>query len=234
MKLYCSLIIFLINLTAFGQIKSGTVEYSLAFANDDQLDNGQLSNYMKDAKKNAHLLSFILDFENDEMIFYKKEILSSDGNGDVVFAEAFSGVQGKYYRTKNATTLFSELDDAHIGHYIIEKENNINWTLVNETKQIDQYLCLKATTFIIVKNSAGEFKREIIAWYCPSIPTPFGPKGYGDLPGLILELQERNVIFGAKKIILNQTSSPIVKPDIKKAISEAEYNKMLEKIAPQD
>lgn len=228
------LLFFLINLNAFCQIKSGTVEYSLTFASDEQLDNGQLGDYLKDAKRNAHLLSFILDFENDEMIFYKKEILSSDGNGNLAFAEAFSGVNGKYYRTKNTTTLFNDVDDSNIGHFIIEKNNHTNWTLVNETKQIDQYLCFKATTFITIKNSVSEFKRTIIAWYCPSIPVPFGPKGYGDLPGLILELQERNVIFGAKKINLNQTNLSIVKPDIKKAIPETEYNKMLEKFVPQD
>lgn len=233
MKLLFSLL-FLINLNAFCQIKSGTVEYSLTFASDEQLDNGQLGDYLKDAKKNAHLLSFILDFENDEMIFYKKEILSSDGNGNLAFAEAFSGAHGKYYRTKNATTLFNDIDDPNTGQNIIKKEINTNWTFVNETKQIDQYLCFKATTFITIKNSVGEFKRTIIAWYCPAIPVPFGPKGYGDLPGLILELQEKNVIFGAKKINLNQISLPIVKPDFKKAISETEYNKILQKFAPQE
>lgn len=227
------LFLFLFSLSVFSQIKSGSVEYSLTFASDEQLDNGQLGDYLKDAKKNAHLLSFVLDFENNEMLFYKKEKLNLD-NGDITFAEAFSGVQGKYYRTKNDTLIFNDIDEAHIGHYIIEKKNLPNWTLLNETKQIDKYQCFKATSIIIIKNSVGEFKREIIAWYCPSLPVPFGPKGYGNLPGLILELQERNVIFGAKKINLNITISPIVKPDIDKAISEIEFNKILEDNAPQD
>lgn len=223
-----------INLNTFSQIKSGTIEYGLTFSDDAQLDSGQLGDYMKDAKKNAHLMNFVLDFENDEMIFYKKESLNTNENGDIAFAEAFSGVFGKYYRTKNVKSIFNDVDDPNTGHYIIENKIHIDWTFTNETKQIDQYQCFKATTFITIKNSVGEFKRAVIAWYCPSIPVPFGPKGYGDLPGLILELQERNVIFGAKKINLNQTSIPIVKPDIKKAISETEYNTILQKFAPQE
>mgnify|MGYP006173982395 CR=1 FL=1 len=78
-------------------------------------------------------MSFILDFENDEMIFYKKEILSSDGNGNLAFAEAFSGAHGKYYRTKNATTLFNDIDDPNTGQNIIKKEiiyNNILYILL--------------------------------------------------------------------------------------------------------
>ena len=75
---------------------------------------------------------------------------------------------------------------------------------------------------------------DVVAWYSPQIPVSAGPDRYWGLPGLILELQEKNVIFGAKKINLNQISLPIVKPDFKKAISETEYNKILQKFAPQE
>ena len=47
------------------------------------------------------------------------------------------------------------------------------------------------------------FNHPVIAWYCPKLPYAFGPNTYGNLPGLILELQVRNVVYGVKKIDLN-------------------------------
>jgi GLPGLI family protein len=75
----------------------------------------------------------------------------------------------------------------------------------------------------------GVFKRNVVAWYCPKIPVSFGPKGYGDLPGLILELEEKNITFGAKKITLNPTNIIIEKPSKYKIVSEIEYEKMVDK-----
>jgi GLPGLI family protein len=75
--------------------------------------------------------------------------------------------------------------------------------LTNETKLIDNYLCYKATNIYKVTNDIKTFLHPVIAWYCPQIPYRYGPNGYSNLPGLILELQVRNVVFGAKVIKLD-------------------------------
>jgi GLPGLI family protein len=98
---------------------------------------------------------------------------------------------------------------------------------------IDSYLCFKATADLNIKNSSGIFKRKIIAWYCPKIPFSYGPKGFGNLPGLILQLQERNVIFGAKKINLNKDLRALIKPAKVKIIGQDEYSKILNSTAPK-
>ena len=69
---------------------------------------------------------------------------------------------------------------------------------------IDSYLCYKATNVNIVDNGSGKiFRHPVIAWYCPALPYNYGPNWYSNLPGLILQLQVRNVVFGVKKIDLN-------------------------------
>ena len=67
----------------------------------------------------------------------------------------------------------------------------------------------------------------VAIWYCPSIPFNFGPKGYTGLPGLILELQVRNITWGATKIELSNENKNIEKPTKGKLITEEEYKKLL-------
>lgn len=79
-----------------------------------------------------------------------------------------------------------------------------NWVFVNETKIIDGYICFKATKEIFYKRT--NVKSNNIAWYTPDIPVPYGPAGYGGLPGLILQLEiGTKVTYLVSKVILNPT-----------------------------
>jgi GLPGLI family protein len=83
--------------------------------------------------------------------------------------------------------------------YIITDSLITNWRLTNETKIIDSYLCYKATYNHSVKSMQG----LVTAWYCPELPFSFGPKGYGGLPGLIVELSDKRGVLGIKTLSLN-------------------------------
>src|SRR5690606_33728451 len=67
-------------------------------------------------------------------------------------------------------------------------------------KMINNRKCYKATTIYQVKYGKKEFTHPVVAWYSPELPFNFGPQGYGNLPGLILELQIRNATFTAYEI----------------------------------
>ena len=73
-------------------------------------------------------------------------------------------------------------------------------------------------------------KYEVTAWFCPQIPFAFGPNGFGALPGLILELQTKDAVFGTKKIILSNDTI-VLKTKLKnyKAITDQEIEKLIEK-----
>ncbi|WP_298306620.1 GLPGLI family protein [Flavobacterium sp.] len=220
-----TLLLFLYSILMFSQDKTSRVEYSLIVGEDSKFDNSPVAEYYKEARKNAKYVTFFLDFNDTAMLFYENKKMNS-GENNTNFSSAFSGVDGKYYKEKKSNIIFNEIDN-HIGHIILKKIDDTKWVLTKESKKIQGYLCYKATTVSTVKNSAGTFKRTIIAWYCPMIPASFGPKGYGGLPGLILELQDRNIIIGATKIELKTKDAKIEIPKNGKLVTEEEYKKLI-------
>lgn len=59
-----------------------------------------------------------------------------------------------------------------------------NWELINETKNISNWVCKKASVY---------FKgRKWIAWYSPEIPLQYGPYKFSGLPGLIVKITDEN------------------------------------------
>jgi GLPGLI family protein len=118
-------------------------------------------------------------------------------------------VKNNFSFQNNSATFFDD------NKYIIQEKIDTNWVLTTETKLIDEKTCYKATTTYYGKNSLKEFSYPIIAWYCPEIPLPYGPAGFGGLPGLILELQKNKVTFGAIKIDLNSKKKTLTKMPLK-------------------
>lgn len=83
----------------FSQEKSSRIEYGLTIGNDKVIDNGPMTEYYKDAKKNAKYVTFSLDFNDTAMLFYENKKMNGDNN-NTSFSTAFSGVNGKYYNEK--------------------------------------------------------------------------------------------------------------------------------------
>jgi len=63
-------------------------------------------------------------------------------------------------------------------------------------------------------------------WYTPSIPVSFGPKGYDNLPGLILEVIWKDQYFIVRKIEFDHSEAKKIKePKKGKLITQEEYKK---------
>lgn len=217
--------LFLIFNFANCQELNGYIEYSLNIADDEKLSKGELGDYFKQAKENASYVNFILEFNKNEMCFYSNTPEIDGVN--MSFSKAFSGVNGIYYKKVNTSTVLNTMEDYVLGKIILKKNVKVDWKLHNETKNIQEFICYKATTTIKYNNGVGDFQKELIVWYCPKIPYSYGPKGYGDLPGIILEFQENNIIIGAKKIVFNKEIK-ITEPK-GKSITEKEYDELLQK-----
>lgn len=159
-------------------------------------------------------------------LFFLEDGLGIDESG-YYYAKLFSGYYGVVFQDNEFS--YSEIN-GEMGKFIIKKETKKNWILLNETKEINGFVCYKATSAKTVENGVGVFNFPTISWYCPQIPLSFGPNGFGGLPGLILELQVKNILFGVKKIDL-KPDQIIVLPKRKdyKIVTEKESQSLFTK-----
>ncbi|RZK11970.1 MAG: GLPGLI family protein [Flavobacterium sp.] len=233
MKKIVTLFTILLSSLLFAQQRNLSIEYAIKIDNEEDLfsNNPALRGYFNRAIANADRLSFVLLINKSGSKFYDKQVLITDGDsGAGNPALIFASYSGVVFQFENA--IFKETRS--LGKGITVKQNlKNNWELHNETKMIDDYLCYKATNTNDIDNGQGKiFKHPVIAWYCPKLPYSYGPNGYSNLPGLILELQVRNVVYGAKKIDLN-TDLDFDPSFLKKVktISLEELNKKLDEQA---
>lgn len=104
--------------------------------------------------------------------------------------------------------------------FLIEGQNEgQKWKIGAENKEIAGYQCQQA---ILHKDSA-----DVIAWFTPQIQISAGPAGYGNLPGLILELNiddGQRIITAISVDFTNKFSSEIKPPKKGKAITRDEFD----------
>jgi GLPGLI family protein len=217
-------ILLLVAANSFAQINFVKVQYSLKIGYDEGFSNADaLKDYYAKAQRGADLVNF--ELEANKTVSYFK-MIETIKNEETNFATAFSNASTSFYTEANSNSKIKYVND-YLGEYRISYSDKTEWKLVNESKYIDSYLCYKATSEQVVVNSDRTFRHAIIAWYCPSIPFSYGPNGYNGLPGLILELQVRNITWGASKIELSKEDKIIEKPTKGKLITEEEYIKMI-------
>ncbi|SHL48531.1 GLPGLI family protein [Flavobacterium xanthum] len=202
MKIF--LIILILSTTlGYGQGQNVVITYGLQIEKEQGLfdNNATLKSFLEKSIVDAKKLTFQLIITENGSKFYNEEILDSDiAINSQRFTLAMANYVGIVFSLKEKLLFQKEM----LGENIYGEEAlKSNWILTNETKLIDNYLCYKATNVFTVINGTKVFNHPVIAWYCPQLPYPYGPAGYGNLPGLILELQVRNAVYGAKSIHLN-------------------------------
>ncbi|MEM0543038.1 GLPGLI family protein [Flavobacterium sp. j3] len=214
------------SLFIFSQEATICVEYGLTVQPDKDLfkDNATMLQLVNNAISNAKNETFTLLINKNNSKFYHNEMLSTDGNSRIPL---FANYSGKTYLIDNVLFVESML----LGNNMfVKKSITKDWKITNETKMIDSYKCYKATNIFQVITPKKVFNHPVTAWFCPDLPYNHGPNGYGNLPGLILELQQFYSIYGVKKITLNSSKSFSVNEIAKiKLISEKEKDEILEK-----
>lgn len=222
------MLLFLSNFSQ-SQVNNGCVVYGLVpIENGSTIDKMRL-NINDRFFDRARELDFTLIFNSETSFFDINKIFKNDTSEETSLAKTKISFFGEILQTKDS--IFTDISSGFLGsNLIIKKPIENNWILSNETKTIDKFLCYKATTEIVRVTPKKTFRFPIIAWYCPRINLPFGPLGFGNLPGLILELQTKDAIFGVKKMVFNPEEK-IEVPKLKKAkiISEKELNSTIDK-----
>lgn len=218
-------------LKSFSQkINSGIVHYESRISK--KALNKYLSNKRKKIKNNAVLKSLDkaylftgsikseLNFSNTEGIFKVKDKLSIDIHNLGQRLGYVSAGSSKIYYYDIDKKNYLIKDCASLGECFIYDNKFIEWQLTQETKIINGYEVFKAT-----RNDG-----KVIAWYTPTIPVGFGPKGEYGLPGLILELEIGNTIFNAVKIKLNPKEKIKIEiPSGGKRVTYEEFKEIIKK-----
>lgn len=97
------------------------------------------------------------------------------------------------------------------------------WKLTGKQKMILDYPCQQA--------KSSEEDREVVAWFAPTIAVAAGPGSFGNLPGLVLEVNIENDqhIIIATSVDLKEPDEAILrKPNRGKEVTEEEYQAIVE------
>jgi GLPGLI family protein len=196
------------NVVSYGVIFENVIE------NDENLKN---SFFFKLILESQNDIKFELKFNDSVSSFKAKENLKLDNRNKVKMASNLI-VEGEYFRNIKSNIIINKAYG--INHYI---DKDLVWLISSENKTIDSIVCYKATSVKKIENSKGSLSFPITAWFAPSIPYQYGPSVFGGLPGLIVELHERNFVILLNKITFN-TNEEVEKFPTKNIISEEEYN----------
>lgn len=164
--------------------------------------------------------TFTLDFTKSESMYKEEQELdapkgpSVNGGSMIMMIGGDSGSDILYKnilekRMANKTEL--------MGKVFLIKDNLVtyDWKLTGETKNIGNYTCYKAVfekeeESIEINMIDGDVKEEkvlkkrtLVAWYTLEVPISNGPREYGGLPGLILEVNDGDLTIVCSEIVLN-------------------------------
>ena len=225
MKFKISYALFLLIYSISAQEFSGSATYKTHRKSSIELDsttmaaNPGIQKQLEAQMRKMFQKTYILDFTKSESMFKQKQELDGPkvpkSNGAIIMIEGMSGGTDVLYKNIKEKRMANKTD--LMGKIFLIKDNLVSydWELTGETKNIGNYTCYKAVfekeeESIEIKMIDGEVKEEkgikkrtIVAWYTTDISISNGPKNYGGLPGLILEVNDGNETIVCSEIILN-------------------------------
>lgn len=232
-RLSFAIVLFCVG-AVYSQSKGGNATYSFILNFPQELNKdipNNLSESIEIALASTDNIELKLLFNSKQASFSAKK---NEGipNRDEEMALAFCACSNDYYVDINSKTILYNSSESRMtgrkkDEYLIEKPMETNWVLSGESKEINDILCYKATQTITYNNGLKDFTKVVTAWYAPSIPYSFGPNGYGGLPGLILELNDRFVTFGLKRINFTESEPEIIFPEKGKKVTYEEYENII-------
>lgn len=238
------------SLAGYSQMKEGRVVYERTFQLPQRIfaNNPDLAARLPRSRTDQYELLF----SNNQSLWQYLPDANADGGGD---ANTFGG-GGMVFRFAGGSNDISycnlekgtRVDQREIvdrSYVVTDSVRKLDWKLTGESKTILNYKAFKATaqrigTRMQMSMENGEMKRQqvpdtaaIIAWFTSDIPISSGPGTYqGQLPGLILEVEENNgqTVFKAIEVSPKVSVSKIKEPKDGKKMTAAEFDKEREKI----
>lgn len=222
--------LMLISSINFAQTKEIKIQYKVyptfgSLENQDDVKNSKMSYLYEGLDRVISELRYELYIKGKKSCFM---MLENRGIApkSISIAKTFAG-KNDYLIDKESNTFikrtrfFNEL-------FFVHFTQDANWELINETKTVGDYKCYKATLKRSVVLDGKSKDYQVIAWFSPELPYEFGPKEFGGLPGLILELQDDKVTFVASKIEFGTDLFKSFRIE-NEIIAEENYNAMVNK-----
>lgn len=239
--------------TLLAQQKEGTILYEKKVNLHKTIQNEQMKAMMPEFRTSRHQLLF-----SDSVSIYRMipeteapDPFSSGGGGPIMINVGGGADAGDLYKNFAQSKGVQSAEFGGKNYLVIDTLKPEPWKMTEETKNILGFKCYKATRRIkqaqrsvirtfggpgginsdtAKKQSAPELKEiEIIAWFTNDIITPAGPENYGQLPGLILELDIENgtTVFTATEVKKTVNKKELKEPQKGKPVSRQEYQKIM-------
>jgi len=184
-------------------------------------------NLIDKALNKSDKLKYLLVYNDKESIFKLKNNLAEDTEENQRFLKLVEVMvaTGIYYQNLYENLILHEFEVFGEEFLTHQPLKNSNWNITKKKKKIGKYICYKA---INICESCND-KNIIEVWFTPDIPVPFGPMGYGGLPGLIIEVKKKRVTLTL--IEINNTNTlKIKKPKKGRYLTLQEYKKIAKDI----
>jgi GLPGLI family protein len=225
---YLYLIIFLNYLTIFSQNKV-RITYSViptggSLEKNQEVVKSKVASSFVGVDDALSRLTFILIVKDLKSYFYLESMLDFNEKPARI-ARAFAG-NTEFFKDEQQKTIIKKVDFSNEIFYV-KLDSVPQWELRNEQKIINGYTCFKATREKLLRLKQRNQVHIVQAWYCPAIPVRNGPKEFGDLPGLILELQDDKITYLATKIELDGNLKLMIKEVNQKLILEDDFYKIM-------
>jgi GLPGLI family protein len=148
---------------------------------------------------------------------------ASSPGGEAEIKMVFRSPESRYYMNLNEGTRVEQREFFGKNFLISDELPAYGWKLTGEQKEILEYPCQQATY--------ADEERNIVAWFTSEIPVSSGPDAFGQLPGLILEIDvndgERDIT--AKKIQLHELEADTIEqPKKGKKVSQEEFHEIVD------
>ncbi|MFV8345142.1 GLPGLI family protein [Flavobacterium sp. ZB4P13] len=213
----------------FGQTVSGKVIYKIqlvGFGADSK--NPEYKELNEATVEIANKQTCTLDFNSMQSSSVLDRYLISDAenNGLRRMARTMAFIvtnESDYFFDKRTNIAIKREDNGNLIQKIHQK---LEWEITTESKLIDGYLCYKAIYLMKFVNRRGiNTSIPIVAWFAPSLPYAYGPKYFNGLPGLILELVDRDTTFYATSITISKDKEVKIDFPKGKTITQEDYTK---------
>ena len=217
------------------------------------VNNDQIRNFAPEFNVSKYVLYF-----NDSISMYKvsadenapEPFAGGEGGGGFRRGFNFGGGDGDLFKnfTTSLTTQATELGGKNF--LIIDTIKKAPWKITAETKQILGVNCRKATRKVLQpvrQTRTLNFNRnssttavadttkppapkeiEVVAWFAETILAPVGPDSYGQLPGVILELNvdDGTTVYTALEVKQTVDAKELKEPKKGKKVTKQEYGQL--------